>query len=189
MEGPPQISPEESLSQRDCGIRIAAQLICRKMPNNCSQRNLTARPRPAGRSPRLAALLVAGLILAIPSWASPVMIDLNHDGMSDIWELIYGFNLDPNGDPDGDGFSNVQESTAATDPFDPASFPAVGAITVSGTNLVITVPSALGKQYTLLSRGSVGGLSGTNWVAESAIVARSGTNVTFVSPAAGVAKR
>ena len=35
------------------------------------------------------------------------MVDLNGNGMSDIWELIYGASgLDPNADTDGDGVAN-----------------------------------------------------------------------------------
>jgi hypothetical protein len=142
----------------------------------------------ARRRTKTAALAIVGLLLAILSRASADMIDLNHNGMSDIWELLYGSNLVPGADPDGDGFSNLQESIAATDPFDPSSFPRIGATALSGTNLTIDVPAALGKQYTLFGLGPVGGEAWTNWVVESSIVARSGSNVTFVTPAASTTK-
>lgn len=46
-------------------------------------------------------------------------VDLNGNGMSDIWELIYGASsLPPGGDADGDGASNLMESIAGTNPFD-----------------------------------------------------------------------
>jgi len=45
------------------------------------------------------------------------MIDLNGNGISDVWEWVYGANnVNPNADPDGDGFSNLQEAIAGTNP-------------------------------------------------------------------------
>lgn len=45
--------------------------------------------------------------------------DFNLDGMPDLWELIYFGDLwvDPSGDPDQDGRSNLEESQAGTDPL------------------------------------------------------------------------
>ncbi len=142
----------------------------------------------AGRGSKLAAFLIMSLVLAPHPRASAVIIDLNNNGMSDIWELIYGLNLDPAADLDGDGFSNLQESIAGTDPQDSTSFPSVGAAALSGTNLAINVPSTPGKQYSLQSVGLAGPPPWTNWTVESSIVARSGTNVTFVTPAAATTK-
>ena len=79
--------------------------------------------KPSCRLPRLAAL-VAVLLSAAESHAQG--IDQNANGMSDIWELIYGASsLDPNGDADGDGVSNVSESIAGTNPFDANSVPRI----------------------------------------------------------------
>ena len=114
-------------------------------------------------------------------------IDLNGNGISDIWELVYGAGgLDPNGDADGDGVSNLQESIAGTDPFDPASFPRITATAYGGTNINVSMPCVLGKQYQLQSAAlsSTGGLS--SWAAEATLVARTGTVVTLTAPA-GVA--
>ena len=39
------------------------------------------------------------------------MIDLNNNGMSDIWEWLYGsYGMNPAADPDQDGSSNLQEA-------------------------------------------------------------------------------
>jgi hypothetical protein len=107
-------------------------------------------------------------------------VDLNHNGMSDIWEWMFNaYGIDPNADPDGDGFSNLQESIAATDPFNSNSYPYIPSVSCSTTNFSVTLPCALGKQYQLLSVDSLGG---TNWTVETNLVARSGTNVTLTVP-------
>jgi len=59
--------------------------------------------------------LVAGVTLA-------AIVDLDGDGMSDLWELVYGAEgLSPSADSDGDRLDNQAESVAGTDPFDGAS--------------------------------------------------------------------
>ena len=48
--------------------------------------------------------------------------DDDNDGMSDIWEITYGFNPlvnDANNDADNDGFSDLEEYTNGTDPVVP----------------------------------------------------------------------
>jgi len=50
--------------------------------------------------------------------------------MPDIFEVDYGFNpfdpSDANQDADGDGYTNLRESRAGTDPLDPSSTPTEG---------------------------------------------------------------
>ncbi|MDB6022445.1 MAG: hypothetical protein JWQ04_2302 [Pedosphaera sp.] len=113
------------------------------------------------------------------------MVDLNGNGISDVWEWVYGsYGIDPTQDADGDGFSNLQEAIAGTNPFDSNSFPHV-TFTITGTNLNVSIACALGKAYQLQSVGSVGG---TNWVTESNAVARTGTNIIFTAPMSGATK-
>ena len=65
-------------------------------------------------------------------------VDANGNGMSDIWELIYGAGaLDPDGDVDGDGVPNRLESFAGTNPFDPNSVPRIASSSYSRTNWVL----------------------------------------------------
>ena len=56
-----------------------------------------------------------------------VEIDLDHDGIPNDWEAKYSFNqndaADANLDPDRDGFTNLEEYQAGTDPRDPDSHP------------------------------------------------------------------
>jgi hypothetical protein len=51
--------------------------------------------------------------------------DTDGDGLPDSWEMQYFGNLaqGPNDDPDGDGFTNLQEYQAGTNPTDGNSFP------------------------------------------------------------------
>jgi hypothetical protein len=66
-------------------------------------------------SNRLVALFsrttVIVLILFASRLAPAQMIDLNGNGMSDVWEQIYGASaLTPSADADGDGVSNLREA-------------------------------------------------------------------------------
>ena len=80
------------------------------------------------------------------------MIDLNGNGISDVWERTYNANgVNPNSDPDGDGFSNLQEAIAGTNPFDSNSYPHIPIVAGSPTNFSVTLPCALGKLYQLQS--------------------------------------
>jgi hypothetical protein len=138
-----------------------------------------------GNPPRFGSVFaVLSALLLAPAVLHAQKLDLNGNGMSDIWELVYNAGaLDPNGDADGDGVSNLQESIAGTDPFDPNSFPRISAITQSGTNFSVSAPCALGKQYVLQSVSAVDASSVSNWIIEASLVARTGTVVTLTAPA------
>jgi hypothetical protein len=115
-------------------------------------------------------------------------LDQNSNGMSDVWEQIYGaVALNPNLDSDGDGVSNLQESMAGTNPFDANSVPRIPTTAHSSSNFSITLPSGLGKQYQLQSvQPQISGW--TNWTVESTIIARTGTVVTLTAPLGSVPK-
>jgi len=58
--------------------------------------------------------------LGVP--AGVVGEDFNNNSLSDAWESLVGsFGLASTGDPDGDGFTNLQESIAGTDPLNSES--------------------------------------------------------------------
>ncbi|MBI1841070.1 MAG: hypothetical protein HYR88_09495 [Verrucomicrobia bacterium] len=61
-------------------------------------------------------------IAALPGVGPVSPVDANNNGLSDDYEKALGIQ-DPNGDPDGDGFTNLQEYQAGTDPQDPKSVP------------------------------------------------------------------
>src|SRR5689334_1407586 len=114
------------------------------------------------------------------------MIDLNHNGISDIWELEYGVSgVSPLADSDGDGFSNLQEALAGTNPFDSNSYPWITNIGATNGSFSATIAATPGKVYNLQSPGS---LAGTNWLVETGLVFRAGSSVTLSASAGGGAR-
>jgi len=130
---------------------------------------------------RLTQFAVVGVLFAGTA-AGLAMVDLNGNGISDVWEQIYGaVSLSPGGDADGDGFSNLQEALAGTNPFDTNSYPHITAFGTTATNFSVTFPSTPGKVYQLQS---ITNLAGPNWLTETGLVFRSGSTLTL-SAAAG----
>jgi uncharacterized protein (DUF1800 family) len=118
--------------------------------------------------------------------ASAQMIDLNGNGISDIWEWTYNvYGINPNIDSDGDGFLNWQEAIAGTDPLNPKSYLSIPTVAYTRTNFSMTMPGYPGKQYTLMSFTNPASVT---WVVETNIVLQSGTNVTFIVPPGPVMK-
>lgn len=89
----------------------------------------------------------------------PRLPDFNFDGVDDVFQRKY-FNLftaaeaGPEKDPDGDGFSNLQESLAGTSPLDAKSVFAIESVTHTHTPHSTTVRwrGAPGHRYQVLSR-------------------------------------
>jgi hypothetical protein len=74
-------------------------------------------------------------------------LDENGNGMSDIFEQLYGVS-NPNLDPDFDGKTNLQESLAGTNPLSNASyFKASYARGTTPAEWQLTWPSIAGKNY------------------------------------------
>src|SRR5215475_11558894 len=140
---------------------------------------ITCSKKPARIVLRFCAVIFA---LAACGRIQAQKLDLNSNGMSDVWEQIYNaVAMDPNLDSDGDGVSNLRESIAGTDPFNANSVPRIPTTAHSGSNFSVTLPSELGKQYQLQSAQPQ--ISGwTNWTVESTIIARTGTVVTLTAP-------
>src|SRR5690242_15633008 len=98
---------------------------------------ITRSKKLTGLVLRCGALLLA---LAVPARVHAQKLDLNSNGMSDVWEQIYNASaLDPNLDSDGDGVSNLRESMAGTDPFDPNSFPRIPTTAHTVSNFSVTL--------------------------------------------------
>ncbi|MBN1675890.1 MAG: chitobiase/beta-hexosaminidase C-terminal domain-containing protein [Kiritimatiellae bacterium] len=81
--------------------------------------------------------------------------DADADGMPDAWEVAnFGSTAaDPAADPDSDGFTNLDEYVAGTDPDNPASFPALD-LDASGSDLVVSwlAVQAAGTGYSGMTR-------------------------------------
>ena len=175
-----------TISGAGCTVNDIQKLLhmsARKITRHCwkpSRRSFFAMPLPSLRG------LAVLLILLAARLGLAQMIDLNGNGMSDVWEWTYNANgISPSADADGDGFSNLQEAIAGTNPFNSNSYPRIPIMFSSPSNFSVTLPCALGKQYQLQSLATLGG---TNWVVETNLVARSGTNVTLSAPAAAAMK-
>ena len=102
--------------------------------------------RPCSACGWLIFVAAIGLLAASHSHA----LDLNNNQMSDIWEMIFNAqNLSANADDDRDGFTNFQESLAATDPLDPLSHPSLNIMSPAADSIATSWPSAVGKLYDL----------------------------------------
>ncbi|MCW1922551.1 hypothetical protein OKA05_08290 [Luteolibacter arcticus] len=115
-------------------------------------------------------LLIIGAAIIVTT--AHALIDADSDGMSDVWEGEHGFAVSgtqpshqlPTADPDGDGWTNLEESQAGTDPS--SGVPPEGILKPTvlkhpdfSTVFTISWPSLEGKQYKLyvspdLSSGS-----------------------------------
>ena len=108
------------------------------------------------------------------SLSTSALLDTDADGIPDAYESAHGLNPnDPSDaakDPDGDGFSSLQEYLIGTDPQSRASsFTATAAR--SGNNIIVSVATVVGKTYSVewssnLSQWNLlqGNLSGTGGI-------------------------
>ena len=89
---------------------------------------------------------------SLPCAAAPQQIDLDSDGMGDVWEQYFNAtSLVAEDDEDGDGYSNLDESLAGTDPFDVASALGFSEFSAAGGERRMRWKSVAGKKYILQS--------------------------------------
>ncbi|MCE9615436.1 MAG: lamin tail domain-containing protein [Lentisphaerae bacterium] len=152
-----------------------------------------AAPWPAGADgagpplTRLQALAAGNDPANWTDGSAPPDPDGDGDGMRDVWEDQYfGSTNAPGGEPqddmDRDGFSNIGEYTAGTDPTDDADVFAVEIGPAGATVLVsfVTVMAGpdLGGAVRYYSLESLPDLSATNWLGVEAYTNILGTNQT-----------
>jgi uncharacterized protein (DUF1800 family) len=117
-------------------------------------RRLMSPPAPAFYPRRLLVIVAGALLLALPT--SSKAIDLNGNGLSDIWELAFqAQGLNPQDDTDGDGMTNLQESLAGTNPFSATSRFAVTRVEPATGGITLHWPSAAGKVYHIYASGNL----------------------------------
>ncbi len=117
------------------------------------------------------------------------MLDLNGNGISDVWESIFeATGFAPDFDSDGDGVPNRLEALAGTDPRSAQSVPRISAFRPTEAGFAVTMQGALGKRFELESCDISGGGAPTNWVKVGNLVARTNTVVTLIAPATGPAR-
>ncbi|MBI3879166.1 MAG: DUF1800 family protein [Verrucomicrobia bacterium] len=114
--------------------------------------------------------LIFALVLCA-GFARAAVVDRNGNGQSDIWEILFATGaLSPNGDADGDGYTNAEEARAGTNPFDPKSFPRLSLAPLPSSLTTLSWTNVPGKRYTLQSRTNLLG----SWTNEMQFIA-SGT--------------
>src|SRR5215467_1633635 len=91
-------------------------------------------------------LLLAALLIAAPSLQAatlvqaPPILDLNGNGISDVWELVYNVEIsNPDLDSDGDGVSDRMEAIAGTNPYDARSVPRIASFAVTTNGVRATM--------------------------------------------------
>ena len=78
----------------------------------------------------------------------PAEVDLDGNGLGDVWELRYEISgMLATSDADGDGRSNLEENRAGTDPTDSGSQLQFESAMIDGEALRLTWPSVKGKRY------------------------------------------
>jgi len=139
------------------------------------------------------------LLAAVLTQTAHAIVDANQNGISDLWEKIHNngslfANIDPQADPDGDGWKNAQEAIAGT-PLHDGSFP-MGLVQTHITHIpatyltpeeeggepvlitpeavTITWPTLAGKRYSLLVSTD---LSADSWIPLGSSLAGDGTEM------------
>ncbi|MGC6426950.1 MAG: DUF1800 domain-containing protein [Akkermansiaceae bacterium] len=88
---------------------------------------------------------------------NPSTLDLDQNGYSDLWENLYRVsNLLPHADADADGETNLAESLAGTDPYDPQSFLRPQISPLSSTHMRLTWPTVFGRPGELMVSRDLG---------------------------------
>lgn len=111
------------------------------------------------------------LLTAALTPSLPAQLDLNGDGMSDVWQTLHNAqNFLPHEDSDHDGLSNHEESLAGTNPFSPESKLGLSIPRRITNPITVSWSSILGKNYQLYSSPDL-----ENWTPIGSIISGDGS--------------
>jgi len=113
------------------------------------------------------------------------LTDANQNGMADLWEREQFDEVSPDRTPstdsDADGFTDLAEFVAGTDPKDSVSKLEMAPVEIQSNNRVkLAWPSAAGKSYQVL-----GSADGARWESYSGLIRATGTESSYTLPAPG----
>jgi hypothetical protein len=104
---------------------------------------------------------------ATPSPGRGASPDRDGDGMPDDWETAHQLNPDDPGDAtidsDGDGFNNLQEYLAGTDPRDSSSLLRFESEEARNGMIVLQFTAVAGKSYSVMYRDTLGAGAWLRW--------------------------
>jgi hypothetical protein len=122
------------------------------------------------------------MVLSIISAQSISGIDLNNDGMSDIWQQKYSVpSADANLDYDGTGLANSQKSLLGLDPRNPNSRFHLEIISDNASQqLRLRLDTVFGKLYQLESSNDL-----RNWTSFNSAIAGTGSTVEIIQSLTG----
>lgn len=154
-------------------------------------------PRPLHAAPvvpcarRRSAAVAAVLFLS----SLNAVADVDHAINQHVWKLLYKVTDAQMGnaawlaeDADGDGITNGSEVASGTNPFSGGSVVRVSSITADETNVTLTFPTVLGKQYVLQATTELANPASFAAVVPASQVNGDGTDKSLVTSRGGTLK-